>query len=265
MNSIIEARDIVSYSGDYRVLREISLTVPEKQFTVIVGPTGCGKSTLIKVLAGILVPDSGEVQIEGRNVHQLPEKKLLELKKKNGFVFQDSALWQNKSIFENLSLPLHFHFPELSAGAISAKICAALEEINLMDSINLRPAQLSTGEQKMVSFMRALITGPCLLFLDEPTMLVDLAMRRRMVGMLLREKLKKTTIVTVTHDAEILNSLAEYFILLRDGILVASGPADEIKASSEESVREIISESVAERPARPAPVPLPADSPGDQS
>jgi phospholipid/cholesterol/gamma-HCH transport system ATP-binding protein len=262
--AIIEARKIVSYSGDYRVLKEISLSIPGEQFTVIVGPTGCGKSTLIKILAGILFPDGGELYIEGHDWRHLPEKTLLGLKKKNGFVFQDSALWQNKSIFENLSLPLSFHFPELSASAVSAKICATLEEINLMDSINLRPAQLSTGEQKMVSFMRALITGPSLLYLDEPTMLVDPAMRRRIVGILLREKLKKTTIITVTHDAEILNSLADYFILLRDGFLVQAGPAASIKSSTEESVREILSESLAAGEARPPSPPPQSNGPDQQ-
>jgi len=181
----------------------------------------------------------------------MTEKELKALRKSNGFVFQDSALWQNKSIFENLSLPLRFHFPELKPPEITARVEQTLQDINLMDSINLRPAQLSTGEQKMVSFARALITQPSLLFLDEPTMLIDLAMRRKILSRIREQKAKRTTMICVTHDSEILSSLADHLILLRDGFIVRSGPAEGLRQSTDESVLEIIAESLAETPRRP--------------
>jgi phospholipid/cholesterol/gamma-HCH transport system ATP-binding protein len=250
----IKAHNITVYSGDYRVLKEVSVDIPPGQLTVIIGPTGCGKSTLLKVLACILIPDSGEILFSGKNPQSMTEREMVALRKTNGFVFQDSALWQNKSIFENLSLPLRFHFPELKRSEIASRVEETLESINLLDSIQLRPAQLSTGEQKIVSFARALITGPSLLFLDEPTVLVDLVMRRKMLNRIQIEKNKKTTIITVTHDSEILSSLADYLVLLRDGFIVRSGPADELRSSTDESVTEIISESLSGKAHRPVDV-----------
>ena len=255
----IKARNITVLSGDYRVLKEVSVEIPPGRLTVIIGPTGCGKSTLLKVLAGILIPDSGEILFSGKNHQTMTEKEVVALRRTNGFIFQDSALWQNKSIFENLSLPLRFHFPELKRTDVAARVEEILREINLLDSIQLRPAQLSTGEQKIVSFARALITGPSLLFLDEPTVLVDLVMRRKILDRIQAEKSKKTTMIAVTHDSEILSSLADYLILLRDGFIVRSGPADELRSSTDESVMEIISETLAAKERRPADAVPPDD------
>ncbi len=187
----------------------------------------------------------------------MSEKELLAHRKTNGFVFQDSALWQNKTIFENLSLPLRFHFPELKLTEVSSRVEETLRSINLLDSISLRPAQLSTGEQKMVSFARALITRPALLFLDEPTMPIDLAMRRKILNRVQEEKNRHTTMVVVTHDSEILSSLADYLVLLRDGFIVRCGPAESLRHSDDESVLEIISESLSGKPRRPADIPPP--------
>lgn len=242
MGMLIELKNIVVYSGNYKVLKEVSLTIPEGKFSVIIGPSGCGKSTLLKVIAGILFPDQGELLFQGDNFHHMSEKSILAYKKRNGFVFQDSALWENKDIYENLALPLHFHFHELSRRKIDDKINAALTEINLIDSLHLRPAQLSTGEQKMVSFMRALITGPSLIFLDEPTSSIDLSMRRKILNILSIEKHKNATIIVVTHDNEILSQLTDFLIVLKDGILLQNGPKNEVMMSTYPEVREILTE-----------------------
>jgi phospholipid/cholesterol/gamma-HCH transport system ATP-binding protein len=244
VNAIIELKNIEVYSTDYRVLKDISISIPANQFTVIIGPSGCGKSTLLKVIAGILIPDQGEVLVEGSNIHLVPEKKLLELKKKNGFVFQDSALWSNKSIFENFELPLHFHYPELTPPMIAEKIRFALEEINLLDSIYLRPAQLSIGEQKMVSFMRALITEPTLLFLDEPTTSIDRTMRKKIISTLIKKKNNKATTVAVTNDADIISLLTDHLVVLKDGVVLQTGPINEVKMSTYASVQEILADGV---------------------
>ncbi|HEQ71073.1 MAG TPA: ATP-binding cassette domain-containing protein [Spirochaetia bacterium] len=242
MRTAIELKNVVVYSNDYRVLDDVSLTIPAGQFTLILGPTGCGKSTLLKVIAGILIPDKGQVLIEGREYSAYTEKELIAIRRRNGFVFQDSALWANKSILENLSLPLHFHFPELLQSQIEERVTAVLDEITLLDSLHLRPAQLSTGEQKMVSFRRALITDPDVIFLDEPTASVDLSMRRKMMRVLWREKQRHATMVAVTHDAEILSLFTDYLVVLKQGRLLQAGPKDEVRFSTFPAVREILSE-----------------------
>jgi phospholipid/cholesterol/gamma-HCH transport system ATP-binding protein len=242
VNALIELKNIVLFSNEYKVLKDISIKIPADQFCVMIGPSGCGKSTLLKVAAGILIPDAGDVLIEGQNHHTLPEKQLLEVKKKNGFVFQDSALWSNKTIFENLSLPLHFHFPALSSEEIMEKIRFSLSEINLLDSIYLRPAQLSTGEQKLVAFMRALITEPSILFLDEPTTSIDLGMRKKIIAMLVKEKNKKSTIIAVTNDIDIISLLTDYLIILKEGVVVEEGATADVMKSANAEVMEILAE-----------------------
>jgi ABC-type transporter Mla maintaining outer membrane lipid asymmetry ATPase subunit MlaF len=256
---LFRTRNLVVYSGDYRVLKDISVEIQRRRFTVIIGPTGCGKSTLIKALAGLLVPEDGAVLYNGTSLTALSEKALLALRKINGFVFQDSALWQNKSIFDNLSLPLRFHHPEMPLPAVNAKVDAALRDAGLLDSIHLRPAQLSTGEQKIISLQRALITEPSILFLDEPTVQVDPATRRKIIARLQAEKAKGTTLIAVTHDSEILTALADDLILLRDGFIVTSGPAALLRESTDESVLEIIAESLAAKPRRTPEAALPED------
>jgi len=132
------------------------------------GPSGSGKSTLLKVAAGICVPDSGEVLVEGRSLLRMSDRRLLEFRRASGFMFQDAALWANKTIFENLALPLQIHRQDLAAASVRAEVLAALRRAGLEASAELRPAQMSMGENKIVSFLRAVVLRPALLFLDNP-------------------------------------------------------------------------------------------------
>jgi phospholipid/cholesterol/gamma-HCH transport system ATP-binding protein len=164
---LLELKDVVLATQDYVVLDRASVSFGRGASSVIMGPSGCGKSTLLKVAAGILLPDSGEVLLEGRPLQRLSEARLLEWRRSSGFMFQDAALWANKTIFENLALPLQFHHPSLAAAEVRRRVRASLERGGLEASEDLRPAQLSMGEAKIASFLRAVILEPELLFLDD--------------------------------------------------------------------------------------------------
>lgn len=241
----IDLKNITVFSGDYPVLENVSLVLPSQQFIAIIGPSGCGKSTLLKVIAGLIIPDKGKVFYDDKDFYHLSEKEHLAIKKINGFVFQDSALWANKSIYENLALPLTFHFPELKQDKIKERVLKVLTEINLLDSTYLRPAQLSSGEQKIVSFMRAFITDPSLIFLDEPTSLIDRPMRRQILFRLHKEKQNAKTIICVTHDNGLISQLVDYLVVLDTGHLLQAGPKNEVFMTTLPRVKKILAEITA--------------------
>ncbi|HOJ63972.1 MAG TPA: ATP-binding cassette domain-containing protein [Spirochaetota bacterium] len=214
-NEVIKLTDVSFSNIDYLVLDNINVSIYLHSFTAIIGKSGAGKSTLLKLMSGILTPTKGKVEIYGRDIHNLETKEILSIKKKLGFAFQDSALLSNLTIRENLSLPLRFHFKNITEEYMNKKITEYLEKVNLMDSIDLRPAQLSLGEQKMVSLIRALIIDPEILFIDEALSNIDPSLRKVIIN-LIKEYAEKpwTTVVGVTHNKKILETLATRILVV---------------------------------------------------
>jgi ABC-type transporter Mla maintaining outer membrane lipid asymmetry ATPase subunit MlaF len=243
---VIELHNVRLNLGGYEALRDVSATFPAGESTVIMGPSGCGKSTLLKVAAGIIPPDSGKVLFKSRDIFTLSERGTREMRKANGFVFQDGALWENKTLFENLALPLQFHHPEMPAGEVAHRITRALERVGLEESARERPAQLSGGEKKVASFLRALVTEPTLVFLDEPTLSIDHALTERISQMIRDLKARGATIIAVTHDPQLTSTLADRLLVMDAGQILALGRFDEVKRSRSARVRSIISQVLGE-------------------
>jgi phospholipid/cholesterol/gamma-HCH transport system ATP-binding protein len=239
---LLELKDVVLATQDYMVLDRASVSFGRGASSVIMGPSGCGKSTLLKVAAGICLPDSGEVLLEGRPLRRLSEARLLEWRRSSGFMFQDAALWANKTIFENLALPLQFHHPSLAAAEVRRRVRASLERGGLEASEDLRPAQLSMGEAKIASFLRAVILEPELLFLDEPTPSIDHAALEKMMAMIREMKQRGCTIISVTHDAHLASMLANDLVVLKQGRVLAAADLSSIRRSRDREVMEILSQ-----------------------
>src|SRR5579864_6711898 len=142
---IISLDDVRLTLGEYQALRGVSVSFPPGTSTVIMGPSGCGKTTLLKLAAGLIPPDAGTVRFRGRDLFLLSEKDLRGMRQINGFVFQDGALWENKSLFDNLALPLQVHFPQLTRAELERRVVRALERAGLEESAAERPAALSGG------------------------------------------------------------------------------------------------------------------------
>jgi phospholipid/cholesterol/gamma-HCH transport system ATP-binding protein len=246
MAPLLELKDIVLASQDYTMLDQVSVSFHKGASSVIMGFSGSGKSTLLKVAAGICLPDSGEVLLEGRPLHRLSEARLLEWRRASGFMFQDAALWANKTIFENLALPLQFHYPDLGPQAIRERVRASLRRGGLESSQELRPAQLSMGENKIASFLRAVILEPELLFLDEPTTSIDHTALERMLAMIREMKQRGCTIISVTHDAHLAALLASDLIVLKEGRLLAAADLATVRRSPDPEVRAILSQVLSE-------------------
>lgn len=158
----------------------------------------------------------------------------------NGFVFQDGALWANRSIYENLSLPLQYHMPELSREDINQRIRSSIARIGFQDNPQLRPAQLSGGERKMIGFIRAMMTDPELIFMDSPTDNVDSAVAGRIRTIVADLKQESKTLLICSHDRELISAAADNLIVLDRGEILAHGPFREVLTGEDAKVKEII-------------------------
>ena len=223
---MLEARQLTKEyrSGEHRlaVLRDVSFTIPDRAFVAIVGPSGSGKTTLLGLLAGLDVPSSGSVILDGEDLSTLSEDRRARLRgAKVGFVFQSFQLIPTLTALENVQVPLELRGDD---GA-PARERELLARVGLADRAHHFPNQLSGGEQQRVAIARAFSNAPKLLFADEPTGNLDTAAGMRVVELL--ETMNReagTTIVLVTHDLG-LAARAQRTIRLADGAVVSDGPS----------------------------------------
>jgi ABC-type methionine transport system ATPase subunit len=227
---VLEMRNVVYHAG-----AAFTLTIPEVKIQpkshalghaksnalghalCFAGESGSGKSTALKIAAGLLPPDKGAVFWRGRNIGHLNRAGELEFRRDTGFVFQDAALWQNVSLHENLDLPLRLHFPKMAAPAREARIKKVVSWTGFTKSLVIRPALLSPGEQKLVGFARALVCGPKILFLDEWTASLDSEAAERLTQVTALFKKSGGTLVFASHDITLIKSLADDIVVMENG------------------------------------------------
>ncbi|RKX78227.1 MAG: ABC transporter [Spirochaetes bacterium] len=241
-NFDVELKNVSVIREDFNVLKNITLSFPSGKTSIIMGPSGCGKSTLLKVASGIIPPDEGKVFIFGKDTFKITDNELIIMRKKNGFVFQDAALWANKTIYQNLSLPLEFHFRNFSSAEIKRRIDYMLSKIGYRESTSLRPAQLSSGECKMISFARALITEPQLIFMDTPTANMDSEAADRILNIIKELKYQKKTIIVNTHNPILTSMVADYLIVMKAGSIIEEGEFSKVVRSKNREVSNILSD-----------------------
>jgi phospholipid/cholesterol/gamma-HCH transport system ATP-binding protein len=237
----IELKDVsVSFERE-PVLEGISMEFPRGKLTAITGPSGSGKSTLLKVAAGLIPPDRGTVRIDGVDVRSLSRRALFERRREHAFVFQDAALLSNLDVYNNLALPLRYHF-NLPSREIEKRITGALRAFDLEEEKRHLPAQLSMGEKKLVSFARGLLLKPRLIFLDEPVSGVDAIAREKIVNTILPMRDDPdVTLIMVSHNIDLIKSAADHIALVFNRRLFAYGTRDEVFKSSDPIVRKILS------------------------
>jgi len=226
--------------GGKEIIHTTDARLRRGKTTVIMGASGCGKSTFLKVSAGITLPDGGSVKLGEKDIHSLPEREETILRKDWGFVFQDAALWANKTILQNLTLPLLYHEAGLSTAEAEMKAEKLARSVGYRDEMNLRPSQLSTGEMKMISFARALISEPSVLFLDSPFLSVDYSSVERMRKILADFRNRGGTICAIFQEPKYIAQTADELIIMKDGMVIGSGAlADIINTADREIYGEI--------------------------
>ena len=209
-----------TYKNGVNALYDINLTVEAGEFVYIIGPTGSGKSTIIKLLDGEEIPTKGMVEVAGINVGKLRHSKVPLYRRNIGVVYQDFRLLEKKTVFENVAFALEVLYtpPKL----IRKRVREVLELVGLSDKANSYPNQLSGGQQQRTAIARALANRPKVLICDEPTGNLDPEKSKEIIGLLETiNKEEKTTIVMVTHDTMLVNEFKKRTIALENGYLVA--------------------------------------------
>jgi cell division transport system ATP-binding protein len=216
---IVELRDVTKvFPGGHLALERVSLAISRGDFVFLVGPTGCGKSTLIKLLIRELDPTEGAVKIAGRDIGALDERKIPLLRRNIGTVFQDFKLLPNRTVYDNVAYALQVI--GASRSEIREKVPETLRLVGLSTKLHNYPDQLSGGEQQRVSIARAFVNHPPLLLADEPSGNLDPVTSIGIMQLLYRINRTGTTVLVVTHDREMVDKMRRRVIELYEGRVV---------------------------------------------
>lgn len=239
--SLIELRDLKFSFGDRPVHNGISLQVPRGQVVVILGSSGCGKSTILNLIGGRLFADQGDVLVDGEDVASLSRRGLFDLRKRMGMMFQNSALLTDLTVFENVAFPVREN-TTLPDSIIRDLVLLKLQMVGLRGARDLLPDECSGGMQRRVALARAIAIDPMLVMYDEPFTGLDPIAKGVIVKLIrdINDALGMTSVV-VTHDVAEGCEIADYIYLLGDGRIIARGTPAEMQSSAEPEVRQFMS------------------------
>ena len=254
-DNLIEISDLSYVLGERVIFDGVCMTVPRGQITAIMGPSGTGKTTLLRIIGGQLKPDRGEVMVAGLDVCRLNRAELFELRKNMGMMFQSSALFTDLSVFENVAFPLRVH-TELSEDSIRDLVLMKLNAVGLRGARDLLPNQLSGGMSRRVALARAIALDPILLMYDEPFTGQDpIAMGVLLTLIKNLNQALKTTTLLVSHDIHETVSIADKIYVLADGKVIGEGTPDALASDDSLQIRQFMDGS----PDGPVPFHYPAD------
>ncbi|PWU20229.1 MAG: ABC transporter ATP-binding protein [Bdellovibrio sp.] len=241
---MIQFEKVVKRFGPRTILKELTLHVPAGEILFILGTSGTGKSVLLKTLVGLLRPDEGEIWIDGQEVSKFSEIEYLGIRKKCGMVFQQPALFDSLTVFENVAFGLRRHY-RLPEAEIVSRVHSSLAAVHLPDASEKMPGEISYGMQKRVSLARTLALRPQVLLFDEPTTGLD-PITTASVNLLIEELSRQfsTTSIVVSHDMTCALSIADRIIMLDQGRIVEEGSPDHMKRSQVPLVKEFLAEVV---------------------
>lgn len=236
----VTIRNLTFSHHEKPIFNDVEICAPKGKITAIMGPSGSGKTTLLHLIGGLIKPDSGEVLVQGQNIHELSPKALASTRRNMGLLFQHGALFTHLSVFENVAFPLREH-TNLDEHMLSHIVLMKLEAVGLRGTKDLMPSALSGGMARRVAFARAMALDPELMMFDEPFTGQDpIAM-----GVLLRliqqmNALLKTTTIIVSHDVQETSAIADYIYLIAGGSVIAEGVPEGLQNSTDPKVRQFM-------------------------
>lgn len=236
--AVVKIRDLRKSFGDNQVLRGFNMELRKGENLVVMGKSGSGKSVMIKCLVGLMLPDSGYVEVLGKDIANLDRLALDELRSDIGFLFQGSALYDSMTVRENLEFPMRRHRKKFEGIQDTLPLVReALENVGLAHTMDLMPEELSGGMKRRVALARAIILKPKLILYDEPTSGLDPITSKEIIE-LMRSIQKKygTSALIITHDVDCARVISERMILLVDGINYAEGTYADLITSGDPKV-----------------------------
>ena len=252
--ALVEVSDLAYSYGDRPVLKGVTLSIPRGKIVAILGATASGKSTLLSLIGGQLVPDRGSVKIDGKVVHELSTAELYRLRRRIGMMFQAGGLFSDLSVFENIAFPLREN-TSLPDAIIRRIVLMKLQAVGLRGARDLMPAEVSGGMARRIALARAIAMDPMLAMYDEPFAGLDPISLNQIAGLIrdLNDALGATSIV-VSYDVNEAVKLADHIYLLGDGVVAAQGTPAELAASKDPFVRQFMDA----KPDGPIPFNVPA-------
>ncbi|MBK9452645.1 MAG: ATP-binding cassette domain-containing protein [Bacteroidetes bacterium] len=236
--SVIALKDVYKSFGELDVLKGVTLNIYKGENVAVLGKSGSGKSVLIKILVGLLKPDSGEVVVLGQRVDQLKEKDLNALRLRIGFSFQNSALYDSMNIRQNLEFPLIMNKKNLSKKEVAMAVEEVLEAVGLKDKMSQMPADLSGGQRKRIGIARTLILKPEIMLYDEPTAGLDPITCSEINNLIndVQERYNTSSII-ITHDLTCAKETGDRVAMLLDGKFSGIGTFEEVFDTQDEQVK----------------------------
>jgi phospholipid/cholesterol/gamma-HCH transport system ATP-binding protein len=240
---VIELVDVHKAFGDVKVLEGVTVRIPRGEITVLMGPSGTGKSVALRCIVGLLLPDEGDVFVDGQDVPKLKDRDLLALRRGIGMLFQDGALFSSMNLFDNVAFPLRQHTSK-SETEIRTLVMEHLQEVGLAGAEERLPNELSGGMRKRAGFARALVMEPKILLFDEPDSGLD-PVRTTLLCDLIREISEKyhATSVVVSHDVGAVRRFADNIGILYKGTMRHFGTKEEVETSDDSFVRQFFDAS----------------------
>ena len=233
---IVRIENLKKSFGSQEVLKDVSLHINKGENLVVMGKSGTGKSVLIKCMVRLMEPDSGQVIIFGKNMNDLNNNELNEVRKKIGFLFQSAALYDSMTVRENLEFPLR-DIRGRNRDEIDASVEEVLKNVGLLDAIDKMPSELSGGMRKRIGLARTLIQRPEIILYDEPTTGLDPITSREISTLILDIQQKyQTASLIITHDTDCARIAGNRVILLDAGLVIAEGTYDELSGSDDERI-----------------------------
>lgn len=240
IKNLVEVHDMSFYRGKRPIYKNMSLTVPKGKITAIMGPSGIGKTTLLKLIGGQLKPQSGQILFDGENIPKLSRSRLYEVRKRMSMLFQSGALFTDLSVFENVAYPLREHL-NLPEPLLHNLVLMKLQSVGLRGAADMMPAELSGGMARRAALARAIALDPELIMFDEPFAGQDPVSMGVIVKLIaeLNQSLGLTSIV-VSHDVDEVLSIADYAYIVAEQHIIASGTSDELKQNDDMRVKQFL-------------------------